>query len=112
LTATTACSSQPSRMCALQRENDQLREALDSRAVIDQAKGALILRYGLDDDAAFALLRRWSQTSNTKVRTIAETLIKVCRDGSRTSAQSDLAEWLEHQVCDPLPEARGRTVSA
>jgi hypothetical protein len=84
---------------ALQRENEQLREAIDSRAVIEQAKGALILRYGLDDDAAFAVLRRWSQGSNTKLHTIADVLVNtVCRDDPQPSQESELADWLRQQV--------------
>jgi AmiR/NasT family two-component response regulator len=63
----------------LRRENAHLRGLAHRRAVIEQAKGALILRYGLDDDAAFAVLRRWSQNSNVKLHTIAQTLI----DGAR-----------------------------
>jgi ANTAR domain len=59
----------------LAQENANLRVAIDSRAVIEQAKGALMLRYGLDQDAAFAVLKRWSQHSNIKLHTIAETLV-------------------------------------
>jgi ABC-type transporter Mla MlaB component len=50
---------------------DQLKEALDSRAVIDQAKGVLMAREHLSPDEAFALLLKASQTGNVKVRDIA-----------------------------------------
>lgn len=91
----------PGRIAMLRRENDQLREAIGRRPVIEQAKGALILRFGLDGDAAFALLRRWSQTLNIKLHTIAETLvIVVCRDETRSALEpADLAGWLRQQVC-------------
>src|SRR3990170_5318728 len=83
----------------LQRENEQLREAIDSRAVIEQAKGALILRYGVDDDSAFAVLRRWSQDSNIKLHTIADVLVNtVCRDDPQPPQDSELADWLTQQV--------------
>jgi GAF domain-containing protein len=52
-----------------------LERALDSRAVIDQAKGVLMARYGLTADAAFDLLSEQSQRSNRKLREIAEELV-------------------------------------
>jgi hypothetical protein len=42
-----------------------------SRAAIEQAKGALMITYGLDEDEAFALLRWHSQHNNIKLRDIA-----------------------------------------
>jgi GAF domain-containing protein len=55
---------------------DNLQTALESRAVIDQAKGILIERYKLTPDAAFQLLARASMTSNRKVRDIADHLVR------------------------------------
>ena len=43
----------------------------ETRAAIEQAKGALMITYGLDEDEAFALLRWHSQHSNIKLRDIA-----------------------------------------
>lgn len=54
---------------------DQLREALDSRAVIDQAKGILMAREGLTAEEAFTTLLRASQRGNSKVREIAQRLV-------------------------------------
>lgn len=42
-----------------------------SRAAIEQAKGALMVTYGLDEDEAFAVLRWHSQHHNIKLRDIA-----------------------------------------
>lgn len=53
----------------------------EGRATIEQAKGILMLGYGLDPDAAFAMLGWWSRNRNVKVREIAERLIQVARDG-------------------------------
>jgi hypothetical protein len=87
----------------LRRENDRLRQTIESRAVIEQAKGALILRYGLDDCAAFAVLSRWSQNSNVKLHTIADTLINVvCRRTPDRPGDRELAAWLEAQVHEPV----------
>lgn len=52
-----------------------------SRAAIDQAKGALMLVYGMDEDAAFSLLRWYSQRSNVKLRDLAETLVSAAAQG-------------------------------
>ncbi|MFD3746307.1 PAS and ANTAR domain-containing protein [Nocardia sp. NPDC058633] len=59
------------------------REALDStlpalleaRVVIEQAKGALMLAYGVSADQAFRVLRWRSQETNVKLRAIAERLV-------------------------------------
>jgi GAF domain-containing protein len=53
-----------------------LRAALDSRAVIDQAKGILMERLRLTADQAFSVLARISMTTNTKVRDVAEDLVR------------------------------------
>ena len=50
-------------------------EIANNRAVIEQAKGMLILVYGVDEDAAFEMLRWRSQSTNTKLRTLAEQLV-------------------------------------
>lgn len=50
---------------------DQLRTALDSRAVIEQAKGMVSAWRGCDVDEAFAVLSRWSQDRNVKLREVA-----------------------------------------
>lgn len=53
------------------REKEQLRAALSSRDIIGQAKGMLMERYHIDATAAFSLLARLSQDSNTKLVDIA-----------------------------------------
>ena len=50
-------------------------ELAESRAVIEQAKGALMLVYGIPADRAFDVLTWCSQQTNTRLRTIAEQLI-------------------------------------
>ncbi|WP_418060307.1 PAS and ANTAR domain-containing protein [Pimelobacter simplex] len=52
-----------------------------ARDTIEQAKGILMLGYGLDADAAFAMLKWWSRNRNVKVREVAERLIQVAREG-------------------------------
>jgi GAF domain-containing protein len=54
----------------------QLTEALESRAVIEQAKGVLMARHRVDADQAFDLLRHGSQQQNRKLRVIAAELVE------------------------------------
>jgi GAF domain-containing protein len=54
---------------------DNLQLALESRAIIDQAKGVLIERHKLTPDQAFQMLARASMHTNRKVRDIADHLV-------------------------------------
>jgi hypothetical protein len=56
------------------------------RAVIEQAKGALMLGYGIDADAAFALLVCHSQQSNRKLHAVAAQLVVSLREPLATRA--------------------------
>jgi AmiR/NasT family two-component response regulator len=52
-----------------------LRQAMEHRAVIEQAKGIIIADTGLDADRAFQLLVRQSQHENRKLRDVAAWLV-------------------------------------
>ncbi|MFE5703657.1 PAS and ANTAR domain-containing protein [Rhodococcus koreensis] len=55
---------------------DETVAALEqSRAVIEQAKGALMLVYGIPADRAFDILTWRSQETNIRLRTLAERLV-------------------------------------
>jgi GAF domain-containing protein len=53
-----------------------LRTAMLSRGVIEQAKGVLMERYKITEDQAFTLLTHASQSTNVKLRDIAEELVR------------------------------------
>jgi PAS domain-containing protein len=59
----------------LQRENEQLRDNRARRAVIEQAKGVLMVRFGIPPEEAFAQLRAFSQHSNRKLANVAASLV-------------------------------------
>ena len=56
---------------------EDLRRKLATQPVIEQAKGVLMVLYGIDSAAAFAVLRRWSQKRNVKVHTLAGELLAI-----------------------------------
>lgn len=55
----------------LQEEVQQLRRAIASRPVIDQARGILMATHACTSDEAWTILREASQLSTTKLRTVA-----------------------------------------
>jgi GAF domain-containing protein len=55
---------------------DQLRTALDTRALIGSAQGLLMHRYSYDTERAFAALRTASQNHNIKLRDLAAQLVE------------------------------------
>jgi hypothetical protein len=59
----------------LREQNAQLEEALESRVVIEQAKGVLAERLALRPDEAFLLLRRAARTRRMKLRDLARQVI-------------------------------------
>ncbi|WP_370617840.1 GAF and ANTAR domain-containing protein [Mumia qirimensis] len=50
---------------------ESLTTALENRTVIGQAEGIIMERFGVDDVTAFAVLKRYSQHSNTRLHEVA-----------------------------------------
>jgi GAF domain-containing protein len=57
------------------RQEATLWQAIDARKLVGQAQGILMERFGIDSDQAFAVLRRYSQDNNVKLRDVAQRLI-------------------------------------
>lgn len=55
---------------------DNLQIALETRAIIDQAKGILMERYKITADQAFQMLAQVSMRRNIKLRDVADALVR------------------------------------
>ncbi|MBB4005452.1 MAG: ANTAR domain-containing protein [Aurantimonas endophytica] len=57
------------------RELDEARTELESRRLVDRAKGILMTSRGLSEQDAYALLRKTAMNQNRKIAEIAQSLI-------------------------------------
>ncbi|MEV4264685.1 GAF and ANTAR domain-containing protein [Kribbella sp. NPDC049584] len=57
------------------RHEETMAQAIDARKLVGQAMGILMERFDIDGDRAFAVLKRYSQDTNTKLRDVAQQLI-------------------------------------
>jgi AmiR/NasT family two-component response regulator len=57
------------------RQGEQLQSALSTRDRIGQAKGIIMERFGIDDVAAFEMMRKLSQDANTRLVDVAQQVI-------------------------------------
>ena len=69
----------------VQAVNDQLNHALNSRVVIEQAKGMVAERDGLDMEHSFRRLRAYARSHNLRLVDVAQSII----DGTITSTSLD-----------------------
>ncbi|WP_067800720.1 ANTAR domain-containing response regulator [Actinomadura formosensis] len=71
----TAAVSNSQQYDDVHRTAIQLQEAVEARAVVDQAKGILMHALGCDADEAFAEMRRISQTRHVKLTALAQRIV-------------------------------------
>ncbi|WP_280402769.1 PAS and ANTAR domain-containing protein [Nocardia carnea] len=85
--------------------DDALPQVLDARVVIEQAKGALMLAYGINAEQAFHVLRWRSQETNIKLRRIAERMVAalpgLADDEVRLRTRLDHVLLTLHQDIEP-----------
>lgn len=62
-------------------ELEQLRTAMETLPVIDQAKGVLMAAYSLTPEDAWKILVSVSQHSNVKLHAVAEDIVANAPDG-------------------------------
>ena len=91
-------SADVDRVHDLEAEVAQLRTAMASRAVIEQAKGILMLLTGCSDQVAFDVLTHISSTTHRKVRDLAVAITdSAC---GRTPLPPDVQDAIR-DVCPP-----------
>lgn len=102
--------TEPLRLAASREVDEAIEQIARSRPVIDQAKGALMLVYAVDDAAAFELLRRYSQQVNVKVRDVARLLV----DAASTAGSwpSDVRAVLDRLALQAPPAVRDENPGA
>jgi GAF domain-containing protein len=68
------------------RAASTLSQAMEARTLIGRAQGLLMERFAIDADQAFAVLRRYSQDNNVKLRIVADELVTTRRLPTRSPA--------------------------
>lgn len=89
--------AQSARLASMEAELAAARRALDERKVVERAKGVLMARLGLSEEAAFRTLQKASMDQNRRLREVAEA----------TLALPDFA-FAQLGSGRPEPAARGR----
>lgn len=100
----TSQTDLPADLETARQEIQDLRQALGSRSVIDQAKGLIRAWLCCDEDEAFAALTRASQNANVKLRVLAKDVVRMASD---CSADHDawMAEHIGPRGQNPPPQA-------
>jgi hypothetical protein len=78
-------------LAAAQQEIDDLRAAMTSRPMIDQAKGILMARHSCSPDEAFQVLATASQRGNRKLREVAAGVVSSVQSGM---TRPDVPPWI------------------
>ena len=73
--AAAATGDAAAEVSRLRRENEQLRAALESRIVIEQAKGVLAERFAVAPEQAFELLRRAARSEGMRLHDLAADVV-------------------------------------
>ncbi|MGX1913550.1 ANTAR domain-containing protein [Streptomyces phaeochromogenes] len=82
------------------REAQQLRRAMESRPIIDMARGILMTACSCSPDDAWELLVAVSQNSNTKLHEVAEAVV------ATTTRQEPLPEKFQQHLATALSAGR------
>ncbi|GGX89634.1 ANTAR domain-containing protein [Streptomyces minutiscleroticus] len=83
---------------ALREETEQLKRAMETRPVIDLARGVLMTVWSCTPDDAWDILVRVSQNSNTKLHDVAEAVVATTQQKPMPARLQDhlsaaVAEW-------------------
>ena len=79
--------------------NGPFLRAANHRALVDQAKGILILLYRIDAEHASDVLRNWASATDATVLTVARTLVHaVCMEDDSKELDSEVRAHVEAAV--------------
>jgi hypothetical protein len=83
---------------------EQMQAALTSRIAIEQAKGFLAERLGIDVDAAFGVLRRYARANNRRLTAVATDIVEGRLDVGRPGL---LGRGYRDEAAGVRPRGRG-----
>lgn len=75
--------------------------------VVEQAKGALMLRYGIGSRESLAVLERWALEAGTPLVDIADALVGGICLGRVTAGTEVSVRWLEQRLRGDISDVRG-----
>ena len=75
------------------------------RALVEQAKGAIMLRYGVGSYESLAAMIRWAREADTPVEDVARALVKGICQGRVTPETQGIVRWLEQRLRDDIAAA-------
>lgn len=71
------------------------------RITLERAKGAVMLRYGVNSHVAFAMISRWSRVAEIPIATLCAALVDgAVRNEDMFDDRPALDEWLEERLTD------------
>ncbi|MFF4540182.1 ANTAR domain-containing protein [Streptomyces aureus] len=94
------------RVFELEAEVQQLKEAVTSHAVVDQAIGMMVALGRVSPDQGWAVLKDVSQHTNIKLRNVAELILVWGREGEiPDDIRAELEDALDRHGPAQIPEA-------
>lgn len=76
----------------------------DAAALIEQAAGVLIFRFGVDAATAKALMQLWAAEAGAQVDAVAHALVHdICQGDRSGPSDPHLVRWLEDRLRHELP---------
>ncbi|MEU0335586.1 ANTAR domain-containing protein [Streptomyces sp. NPDC006193] len=100
--------TEPDRIAALQAEVEQLKEAMVSHAVVDQAIGMVVALGRVTPDLGWQVLKEVSQHTNIKLRNIAELILVWGRRGDiPPEVRAELEDALDRYGPTQVPGSEG-----
>ncbi|WP_069387351.1 PAS and ANTAR domain-containing protein [Cellulosimicrobium cellulans] len=97
--------TEPHRSAAQREATAAIMAADASRSVIEQARGVLMVAYGVGPDEAFELLRKRSNDTNVPVRDLARSLLEGLRAHGGEARTRELVEQVLGEAVVPAGDA-------